>query len=75
MASNLTKNDGPQIRQAYVRPHLSYEEMSPLGRALFDLAKEIELSDEPAMDEAAIERELARRRGGYSQEDEDSHVS
>jgi hypothetical protein len=74
MATNLTKNDNPKVRQADVRPSLSYEEMSPLGRDLFDIAKEIEASDDPAMDEAAIERELARRRGGYAQEYEDPHL-
>jgi hypothetical protein len=40
--------------------------MSPLGRELMEIAAEIESSDEPPMDEEAVERELAKRRGGYS---------
>lgn len=39
--------------------------MSPIGKELWQLASEIEQSDEPALDEAAIERELQRRKGGY----------
>jgi len=49
--------------------------MSPLGKKLHGIAREIELSDEPAYDEKAIERELKERRGGHSHDDENSHVS
>ncbi len=44
---------------------LTPETMSPLGRELFEIAKEIENSDEPAFDEADIEKELEKRHGGY----------
>ena len=49
---------------------LTAETMSPLGRELMELADEIEVSDETPMDEEAIERELIRRRGGYSPDGE-----
>jgi hypothetical protein len=39
--------------------------MSPLGKKLMKIASEIEHSDEPVYDEADIEKELEKRRGGY----------
>jgi hypothetical protein len=63
MAFNL-KNDLPHIRRPVIR-NLTYEEMSPLRKKLYDIAREIELSDELAYSEEGIERELATRRGGF----------
>ncbi len=54
-------------RRALVRD-LAREEMSELGRDLFDLSREYESSGEKLLTEKEIEVELARRRGGYVQE-------
>jgi len=54
-------------RQARVRD-LAREEMSELGRDLFDLSREYESSGGELLTEKEIEVELARRRGGYVQE-------
>jgi hypothetical protein len=54
------------VRPTYVNPGLTEETMSSLGRELLKLAREIEASDEAALDEAGIERELQRRRGGFT---------
>ena len=59
-------NQQPAVRPTEVKSWLTAETMSPLGRELMELADEIEVSDETPMDEEAIERELIRRRGGYS---------
>jgi len=53
-------------RRALVRD-LAREEMSELGRDLFDLSREYESSGEKLLTEKEIEVELARRRGGYVQ--------
>jgi hypothetical protein len=59
------------VRQADVKTWLTYETMSPLGRTLMDIAREIENSDETAvMSEEDIERELTARRGGYDKDGE-----
>ena len=54
-------------RRALVRD-LAREEMSELGRDLFDLSREYENSGQELLTEKEIEVELARRRGGYVQE-------
>jgi hypothetical protein len=54
-----------QVRRTETKPWLTPDMMSPIGKELWQLASEIEQSDEPALDEAAIERELQRRKGGY----------
>lgn len=59
----------PPVRRAYIPPDLTYETMSELGRAIFDLSREIELAGEGLNSEEELERELAQRRGGYSPED------
>jgi len=56
-------NTDPDVRRTEVKDWLTYETMSPLGRSLMDIAKQIEESDDPPMDEDAIEAELQRRRG------------
>lgn len=63
-------NQRPPVRPTEVKSWLTSETMSPLGRELMELAAEIEVSDETPMDEEAIERELIKRRGGYSPDGE-----
>lgn len=65
MASNLNKSETPPVRRAKIKPGLKYQDMSPLGEKLHDLAEEIELSNEPAYSEEDIQRELDRRKGGF----------
>lgn len=57
-------------RPTEVKTWLAKEMMSQLGRELMEIADEVEASDDRAMDEEAIERELIKRRGGYSENDE-----
>ena len=59
-------NQQPPIRPTELKPWLTRETMSQLGRELMEIADQIESSDETPMDEEAVERELIRRRGGYS---------
>ncbi len=58
----------PPVRQTLVKEWLTRDQMSPLGQELMEIATEIEQSDATALDEAAIERELETRRGGYSKD-------
>ena len=58
------------VHQTDVKTWLTYETMSPLGRALMDIAAQVEQSDDPAFDEQAVENELKSRRGGYSEDGE-----
>lgn len=58
------------VRRAKLNTSTDPRDWSPLGRKLMKLAAEIEASDEPAMSEADLERELRMRRGGYSSDDE-----
>lgn len=57
--------DSP-VRRIELKPWPAEETLTPLGRELLRLAREIEQSDEQAFDEADIEQELSRRRGGYT---------
>ena len=59
---------GNNVRRARV-PDLPLEKMSDLGRDLLKLSREYEESGEELLSEEEIEVELARRRGGYVQED------
>lgn len=63
-------NQRPPVRPTDVKSWLTPETMSSLGRELMEIASDIEASDEAPMDEEAIERELRRRRGGYSPDGE-----
>jgi hypothetical protein len=63
-------NQQPPVRPTQVKSWLTTETMSPLGRELMEIAAEIEVSDDTPLDEEAIERELIRRRGGYSADGE-----
>ncbi len=58
------------VHQTEVKTWLTYETMSPLGRALMDIAAESEQSDGSAFDEEAVEDELKKRRGGHSEDGE-----
>ncbi len=53
----------PTVRATEVKPWLTPETMSPLGRELMKIAEEIEASDTAEMSEGDIERELSLRRG------------
>jgi hypothetical protein len=53
-----------------VKTWLTYETMSPPGRALTDIATANEQSDGPAFDEQEVEDELKTRRGGHSEDGE-----
>lgn len=61
---------GNNVRRARV-PDLSLEKMSDLGRDLLKLSREYEESGEELLSEEEIEVELARRRGGYAQDNAD----
>jgi hypothetical protein len=63
--TNLNKKEVFYVKQTQIKTVLSEKEISPLGRKLMKIAKEIETSDEPAFDETDVERELERRRGGF----------
>lgn len=74
--SNLAYQDGldyypeaPHVRRAYIPPEaMNYETMSELGKELYRLSEEIAQSGEGLLTEEDLEREIARRRGGYSSE-------
>jgi hypothetical protein len=68
--SGQNLNQEPPVRPTQVKSWLTAETMSPLGRALMEIAAEIETDDGAPMDEEAIERELIRRRGGHAQDGE-----
>lgn len=61
----------PGVRRAYIPPDLTYETMSDLGRELFDLSREIEEAGEGLLSEEELEREVARRKGGYIPDDDE----
>jgi len=69
---NITPNQPTEfpVRRTEIKTWLTEETMSPLGRELMKIAREVEASDEPALDEADIEKELKRRRGGYADDGE-----
>ena len=69
---NITSNQPEElpVRRTEIKAWLTEETMSPLGRELMKIAREIEASDEPALDEEAIEKELKKRRGGHADDDE-----
>ncbi len=63
--TNVNTKDAFYVKPTQIKTVFSEKEMSPLGKKLMKIAKEIENSDEPAFDEADIERELEKRRGGF----------
>jgi hypothetical protein len=61
--------EAPHVRRAYIPPEmLKYETMSEFGKELYRLSMEIAESGEGLLTEEELERELARRRGGYLSE-------
>ena len=60
--------EAPHVRRAYIPPDLTYETMSELGKELYRLSMEIAESGEGLLTEEELERELARRKGGYLSE-------
>ncbi|HVF67775.1 MAG TPA: hypothetical protein VM914_08940 [Pyrinomonadaceae bacterium] len=58
----------PPVRRARI-PELNYEEMSELGRDLFDLSRAYEDSGGALLTEEELDAEVMRRRGGRVQED------
>lgn len=50
-------------------PKEEFKPRTPLGRELWELRKRIVASGEPLLDAEGIEREVAERRGGVSEED------
>ena len=65
-----TQPTGSPVRRTEIKTWLTEETMSPLGRELTRLAREIEESDEPALEEEDIEKELKRRSGGFGEDGE-----
>lgn len=64
--------EAPHVRRAYIPPELmNYETMSEYGKELYRLSQEIAASGEGLHTEEELERELARRRGGYLSEGDD----
>jgi hypothetical protein len=63
--SNQRKHN---VRRARL-PNLKYEDLSELGRDLYDLSRAYEDSGGPLLTEDEIENEVVRRRGGHTQKD------
>jgi hypothetical protein len=57
----------PNVRQAHI-PVLNFDEMSDLGRDLFNLSREYEKSGGQLLTEDEIENEVTLRRGGCVQQ-------
>lgn len=66
--ANRDNSGEPNVRRAHA-PDLRYEEMSELGRELFDLSRDYESSGGELLTEDEIESELMRRRGGHVKHD------
>ncbi len=60
--------EAPHVRRAYIPPDLTYETMSDFGKEIYRLSEEIIQSGEGLLTEEELEREIARRRGGYLSE-------
>lgn len=67
--NNEFYEEAPHVRRAYIPPDLTYETMSELGKELYKLSMEIAESGEGLLSEEELEREIARRRGGYLSEE------
>jgi hypothetical protein len=66
MASNtrpFKDAESPEVHEEELQPR------TPLGSRLWELRKRIVASGEPLLDEGDLEREIAERRGGLSEED------
>ncbi|MGH9840781.1 MAG: hypothetical protein ACREEM_18545 [Blastocatellia bacterium] len=67
--------EAPHVRRADIPPDLTFETMSDLGKELFLLSEEYAASGEKLYTEEEIEKELARRKGGYIPDDNDDDGS
>ena len=65
--TNRDNRSESNVRRAHI-PDLRYEEMSELGRELYDLSRDYESSGGELLTEDEIENELMRRRGGHVQQ-------
>ncbi len=63
--------EAPHVRRAYIPPDLTYETMSELGKELYRLSEEYAACGEKLYTEEEIEKEIARRKGGYIPDDDD----
>ncbi len=61
----INLDDPYPARRTYIPADLTYETMSELGRELVDLSRDYEAAGEKLYGEEAIEKEIARRKGGY----------
>jgi hypothetical protein len=66
---NLNLKDDFVAPRTDIKASLSFDSMSPLGKKLYKIAREIELSEESALSEHEIREELRLRRGGRQPED------
>lgn len=62
---NTNQAENFTVKRTKIEQHLNDDEISPLGKKLMQIALEVERSNEPSFDEADIEKELEKRRGGY----------
>lgn len=74
---NLAYKDGsevyveaPNVRRAYIPPDLTYETMSEFGKELYRLSEEYAASGEKLYTEEELDKEIARRKGGYIPDDD-----
>ena len=64
--TKLNLNFPLTIRRAQISRQNPLESLTPMGRELLEIAKQIASSDELPMTEKDIENELKIRRGGYT---------
>lgn len=62
---NTNRKGHFNIRRTRTNILSAESDYSPLGKKRMKIASELEQSDEPAFNEADIESELEKRRGGY----------
>ena len=64
--------EAPHVRRLHMPPEMmTYEALSDFGKELYRLSEEIAEDGEGLHSEEELERELARRRGGYLSEDDE----
>lgn len=64
--------EAPHVRRTYIPPELmNFEALSELGKELYRLSEEYAASGEKLYTEEEIEKELARRKGGYIPDDDE----
>ncbi|MEO6725058.1 MAG: hypothetical protein ABIP14_07120 [Blastocatellia bacterium] len=63
--------EAPHVRRTHIPPEaMNYETMSEFGKELYRLSEEYAASGEKLYTEEEIEKELARRKGGYIPDDD-----